>query len=268
METKIIGKKIGKKLNRFRFFNVMPNSEEWNKLHCAQKKEETRIYTASQIPNILGCGYKSRKNYWETLKGLRDDPIVSNPAVDHGVLYEPMAKSQFECKFPKFHVLNCGMLIHHKYDFIGATPDAIILREDGEFSTFEAKCPFSAKHTDSTENLKDFYLQPKYVIQVTLQLAVMKARIGYLHFFFADEEADHRGITFEIPYYDSFFSFIVERVKEFDDFLNSDQIMVDRQKKKITKKDLKSGILTTDQINEKKFQEMFETLKDAIKIIL
>lgn len=276
MKIKLIlkNKQQKPKLDRFRFASIMPNSEEWNKLHTNGLKTEKRIYTASQIPNILGCGYKSRFHYWQVLKGFKKEEFISNPAVLHGVTYEPLAKDQFARKFQDFLILDCGMIIHEQYEFIGATPDAIILTKDNEFFTFEAKCPFSAKHKDEIKDdeqkLKEFYLQPKYVVQVMLQMAVMKATTGYLHFFFADEEEDHRGITFEIPFFNDLFEFIVERVQEFDKQLNDDSfIMENRQKKKITKKILASGEpLSEDQVNEKIFRDMLDLWIDkVIKII-
>ena len=91
-----------------------------------------------------------------------------------------------------------------------------------------------------------------------------------MHFFFADEEEDHRGITFEIPFFNDLFEFIVERVQEFDKQLNDDSyIMENRQKKKIKKKLLASGEpLSEDQVNEKIFRDMLDVWIDkVIKII-
>lgn len=99
--------------------------------------KRSTILTASEIASVLDCNiYQS--SYDLLLKKLNPDVVnLSTPALEWGVKFEPIAEKFYEY-LSKEKVFGIGLVIHSKYDWIGASPDGVML--SGKL--LEIKCPF------------------------------------------------------------------------------------------------------------------------------
>jgi putative phage-type endonuclease len=99
--------------------------------------KRSTILTASEIASVLECNvYQS--SYELLLKKL--NPKIDNlstQALEWGVKFEPIAEKFYE-HLRKEKVFDIGLVIHSMYDWIGASPDGVIL--SGKL--LEIKCPF------------------------------------------------------------------------------------------------------------------------------
>ena len=122
---------------------------------------------ASEAELAIGgeCYGKSRKHLIDRKVAITQ-PFNTSPAMDFGNKYEVVAKEILTRKFHKCEVVgDCPFIIHEKYPFIGASPDALIIDHKRKKAILsEIKVPYS-RVVDGTIN-------PEYMTQLLWQMEV------------------------------------------------------------------------------------------------
>ena len=137
--------------------------------------------TSSQFGAMIGVDpYKSRPKVWAESTGRRED-ISNEPAILHGVEFEPVARRLFikQTGISIYTVPNTVIV-----DGFGATPDGLTI--DGE-GGLEIKCPYS-KH--DFESFKD--IDSRYYPQIFGNMMVFGAAYWYFAVFITDY--DNHGL--------------------------------------------------------------------------
>jgi len=131
---------------------MQPGDSEWG-----------GIPTSSQFAAMIGIDrYKSRPKVWAESTGRRED-ISNEPAILHGVEYEPVARNLF--------IKQSGIQVY-------TVPDGLTI--DGK-GGLEIKCPYS-KH-----NFDDFaIIDPRYYPQIFGNMMVFEADFWYFAVFTID----------------------------------------------------------------------------------
>ncbi|HHK1854421.1 MULTISPECIES: lambda exonuclease family protein [Pseudomonas aeruginosa group] len=109
--------------------------------------------TASRVKDIMakgrgGAPSATRQNYMmqllcERLTGKRDEGYT-NAAMQRGNDLEPIARAAYEM-YEDCEVVEVGLILHPSIDGFGASPDGVILLENGRRG-LEIKCPNTAQH--------------------------------------------------------------------------------------------------------------------------
>lgn len=126
------------------------------------------IVTASGVASAVGLkdAYESRSKYYRKQKG-QESPHAKGFMVNvlrYGNDHEEDARRLFE-DFTGLPVLSLGLGVHPQLEWLGASPDGLVVMEDGSLALLEIKCPFSGHF--ATE------IAEKYVTQMETQLQVM-----------------------------------------------------------------------------------------------
>lgn len=130
---------------------VTQRTKEWYKLR-------KKIITATDTAAILECNkFESKKDLLE--KKLNSKEIISNEATEWGTFFEDVASSIYS-QINNLKIQDLGLLIHPKYDWLGASPDGIM--ENNKL--IEIKCPYSKKIFDQ--------VPINYWIQTQIQMEV------------------------------------------------------------------------------------------------
>jgi putative phage-type endonuclease len=126
--------------------------------------------TASRVADVIAktkTGYSaSRDNYMaqlicERLTGQKGESFT-NPAMQHGVDTEPLARSAYE-NARSLLVKEVGFINHPRIEMSGASPDGLVA-DDG---LVEIKCPNTATHIDTLLSGK---VPTKYITQMQWQM--------------------------------------------------------------------------------------------------
>ncbi|MFU7056388.1 lambda exonuclease family protein [Pseudomonas aeruginosa] len=109
--------------------------------------------TASKVKDVMakgrgGAPSATRQNYMmqllcERLTGKRDEGYTS-AAMQRGNDLEPIARAAYEM-YEDCEVVEVGLILHPSIDGFGASPDGVILLENGRRG-LEIKCPNTAQH--------------------------------------------------------------------------------------------------------------------------
>ncbi|QJP08361.1 lambda exonuclease family protein [Pseudomonas multiresinivorans] len=109
--------------------------------------------TASKVKDVMAKGRGGapsavRTNYMmqllcERLTGAREEGYT-NAAMQRGNDLEPIARSAYEM-YEDCEVLEVGLILHPSIEGFGASPDGVILLDDGRRG-LEIKCPNTAQH--------------------------------------------------------------------------------------------------------------------------
>ncbi|MGI3145968.1 lambda exonuclease family protein [Pseudomonas aeruginosa] len=109
--------------------------------------------TASRVKDIMakgrgGAPSATRQNYMmqllcERLTGKREEGYT-NAAMQRGNDLEPIARAAYEM-YEDCEVVEVGLILHPSIDGFGASPDGVILLENGRRG-LEIKCPNTAQH--------------------------------------------------------------------------------------------------------------------------
>lgn len=133
---------------------VAQRSPEWYELR------KNRL-TASDIAQSLNRGKFGTKQQLLTKKAFPDSsPFISNPALQWGVMFEPMAARSYTQRNHDVRVYEFGLIPHPSIDCFGASPDGIT--EHGIMLEF--KCPLRRKI--------DGNIPEQYELQMQGQMAV------------------------------------------------------------------------------------------------
>lgn len=131
--------------------------------------------TASRVKDIMAKGRGGapsavRTNYMmqllcERLTGTREEGYT-NAAMQRGTDLEPIARSAYEM-YEDCEVLEVGLILHPSIEGFGASPDGVILLDNGRRG-LEIKCPHTAQHIAVIQSGKH---DPQYEWQMLAQMA-------------------------------------------------------------------------------------------------
>lgn len=131
--------------------------------------------TASRVKDIMAKGRSgapsaTRQNYMmqllcERLTGKREEGYT-NAAMQRGNDLEPIARSAYEM-YEDCEVLEVGLILHPSIEGFGASPDGVILLDNGRRG-LEIKCPNTAQHIAVIQSGKH---DPQYEWQMLAQMA-------------------------------------------------------------------------------------------------
>jgi putative phage-type endonuclease len=120
---------------------IEQKSDEWFAARCGK-------FTGSRFADVLakskkdGKPLKARQDLIWTLAAERIQGYqpkgASSYAMQWGVDNEPLAREAYEIKTGEF-VTEAGFIVHHKFEFVGISPDGLINDDGG----LEIKCPKS-----------------------------------------------------------------------------------------------------------------------------
>ena len=79
-------------------------------------------------------------------------PTFTSPPTTHGKNYEQTAITIFQRRYNKT-VEKCGLFIHPSYPFLGASPDGVVMGEQG---IVEVKCPWEGRDSKIKKGKKGF----------------------------------------------------------------------------------------------------------------
>ncbi|WP_319061947.1 lambda-exonuclease family protein [Pseudomonas aeruginosa] len=109
--------------------------------------------TASKVKDVMakgrgGAPSATRQNYMmqllcERLTGKREEGYT-NAAMQRGNDLEPIARAAYEM-YEDCEVLEVGLILHPSIEGFGASPDGVILLDNGRRG-LEIKCPNTAQH--------------------------------------------------------------------------------------------------------------------------
>lgn len=123
------------------------------------------IITATDVSSIFNC------NPFNTVQSLYHDKTSrgyeekETPATRWGTHYEPIAKQQLKDRDHSIlTIIELGLGCHSQYSHIGASPDGLIVTEDGQLWLVEIKCPYRREITQTVP----YY----YWLQIQTQLFV------------------------------------------------------------------------------------------------
>jgi putative phage-type endonuclease len=107
-------------------------------------------------------------------KELIESKLISKPggtqqpyACIWGTHFEPIAKQIYQEEHNILGIQDLACVIHPQYDFLGASPDGLIL--DGEMRGYllELKCPISRSFEEGSEIPKEYYHQMQMQMECT-----------------------------------------------------------------------------------------------------
>jgi hypothetical protein len=102
----------------------------------------------------------SRRRLWRELTGRESHDFFAdgNPRILHGTSFEPMALALYG-EVMNYHVAKVGYMSHPMIDWIGGSPDGLVLAVGG----VEVKCPAAFY-----EEIPDYYMpQMQSLMQIT-----------------------------------------------------------------------------------------------------
>lgn len=130
--------------------------------------------------------------------------FTGNAATEYGNLHEPLAVMEYMGK-TGIHPEETGFHVHPEYDWLGASPDALI-EDDG---ILEVKCPYGLRNEKNPE-FKQLSDQPHYKSQVMVELACTGR--SFCHFYQWSPNGDSLEV---VNYDDAWWSDNLPKLKEF-----------------------------------------------------
>ncbi|HBO0350733.1 lambda exonuclease family protein [Pseudomonas aeruginosa] len=131
--------------------------------------------TASKVKDVMakgrgGAPSATRQNYMmqllcERLTGKREEGYT-NAAMQRGNDLEPIARAAYEM-YEDCEVVEVGLILHPSIDGFGASPDGVILLDNGRRG-LEIKCPNTAQHIAVVQSGKH---DTQYEWQMLAQMA-------------------------------------------------------------------------------------------------
>lgn len=119
-----------------KFIGIKQGTDLW-------KTARTKIITATNVSTILNTNPFDNKENLLKKKLNRSVDSINNDAVKHGQFFEDIGKEIYE-KRTKNKIFTPGLIIHPKYNWIGASPDGIV--KDSHLVEF--KCYYKKEITD------------------------------------------------------------------------------------------------------------------------
>jgi len=165
---------FGKEMEALLTQPALPHgSPEW---HVARRG----MFTASDAAPVMGALQgKSMRTVLKKKRSPEESHPVWQQACDWGNQYESQALTVFQL-FTDLHYArtNCGLYTHPVEEYVGATPDAILLPD----KVVEVKCPFTHNQNSKLDtcSLDSESIPRKYYWQIQQQLYVTGLREAVL----------------------------------------------------------------------------------------
>lgn len=154
--------------------NFRHDSPEW---HAARAE----LIGASDVPNILGIGYKSAFTLWHEKRGLLEPVPVSDKQrrkFAYGHHMEPFVAAEFAQHHPELHIQETGTWRNKKRPWQGCNPDRLLaLESPADELTFHSV--LEIKTFPSLDEWADG-VPPGYRAQVLWQLDTFGFQVGYV----------------------------------------------------------------------------------------
>lgn len=194
--------------DRFRFWFIDENSQQWEDLH--KHTYRPLLFTASNVPSILGMGYDSPATMYELYKGEKEKRIdmFLKRILDYGKTMEPIALEDFYDNYCGEWTLGAkpGPLIHKDIPWLLASVDQILYNPSTrELALLEIKCPWTSCTPEYVEEVSSTYL-----IQVQIQMLVTGVEKTFLYIYGRVARA-----LFEIPYDPDLCHIILYQLEQF-----------------------------------------------------
>jgi len=155
----------------------------WKKIKQQSKQwfsKRKKIITASDVSSILESNPFTSKYTIFNNKITEDNLFTGNDATEWGNVHEPYAKEIYSNKLlPNGNkkIYDVGLVIHNKYDWLGASPDGIVqFTDNNKWCILEIKCPYRRSFKNKGEKI------PNYIwIQTQIQMEV--CNLPFCHLF-------------------------------------------------------------------------------------
>ena len=112
-----------------------------------------------------------------------------NPAMDYGNKHEENARKEY-CKKTKNTVVDVGMIVKHKFDWLSGSPDGLIENSENfeDFGLLEIKCIYRCRDDDKIDECKDFLdkngnLRQSHSYYTQVQLNAWITGAKFIHLF-------------------------------------------------------------------------------------
>lgn len=209
-------------------------------------KKDPALYSATEISNVLGFGYISRKKFFGIRLGTDTEQEPWSQAIQRGRDFEKDGIDHFRSmgivcdRFTTYDQV--GSVLSFDLD-LTCSPDALLLDEDnlGHFHGLEIKVPF-LKPYDSDRP------RPGHLAQVMASLLVTQAPVWWLHYYWPEDPSKSR--TFKVVPDQESFDIIKEEVAVF--------------KAQLSKKDKENGFKS---VRQKEKEKKFETMMKACRLL-
>ncbi len=195
---------------RFKHWVKLQKSEDFNDIHDLNQNPD--VYTASAIPDILGCGGGSANYQYRVRTNLimyKNKDYI--PALQHGKACEEPARNHLTGFLGDAIVTTCGTVVHPNYPWLMASPDAMAVHEDGLLN-IEIKCPL--KYATIPQTIEK--LPGKYLVQVLVQQMCLPTQHSILYFWHEEGHA-----IYYVPHYAELAKYIIQTVGEFRERVKS-----------------------------------------------
>lgn len=227
------------------FSFVEPGTPLWHWL-----RKNRYFITGSNVANVMGIGYQSRKAYFEEVVLGKKKPASEFliEAMKHGTDTEPKAYEDFMQKIFKksektwSHVYSPGIYNWAEHPEVGFSPDLVLLDKKGRESVYvEIKCPFVGnwweRHRDEI-----FVKKPQYYVQIQMGIAATGAEEGWLYIYIpVSKEESLEGM---------FTQRRLIRIKRDDDFINFCYDYIEKWKEIVDSGDVKNAKLKRGEKGE------------------
>jgi len=131
---------------------------------------------ASELDKVLGFGYgrnEARMKLFDNLRNHTAPESFSNDATQWGQTHETEALEAYvkHCTFATFRPQEHGGKTHPTYEWLRASPDALLFDEEGQLAGLvEIKCPYRLR--DQPPPAHDSTILTGYILQMNLQMEV------------------------------------------------------------------------------------------------
>lgn len=190
-----------------------------------------QLISASDLPDLLNCGYETRRSLLERKCGIGAEKAKANAfaqkAMDHGNMYEKEASEVFLSLFPQTQAIGStddqvsqtALFVNSETEErvqLLATPDLRLY--DNEFSELcllEIKCPYYVySHGRQEVDWKGAVLKESHYSQVQYQILTTGASRAYLFYYIPWMIGEPGYGVWEVDPDPQFHEFILDSVAE------------------------------------------------------
>lgn len=195
---------------KFQYWYYPQNHPIWDQLHSYQDE----ILSASICGGILRFGEGSNDtplHYYKCFKKLKDptpDKFLEEVIFKYGKDHEPIAIDWTYQQLPQLvRGLQPGLILHSKYDWIGASLDHLAYCNKLEqLVLLEIKCPWKKRIPQTKYEIKR-----KYIVQILIQMAnIVVVEYGFLVHWSAEQQS-----IYSVKRDNDFLDLIVQYLIEF-----------------------------------------------------
>jgi hypothetical protein len=180
---------------RFKYWYEPQDSPIWADLHILEPGRPF-LLSASNIPDVLGYGYKSSNHLYQLYTGDKtpDDSPQLQEILAHGKKTEPFAIQRFLNDYPSFKGIQPGFVYAKEPDWIGCSIDHICMRDyqylefvqptSPQIINLECKCPWTGKIPRHVSEVK-----VNHAIQTQYQMFCSGMQESVLYYYTPGEQS-------------------------------------------------------------------------------